>query len=554
MAPLFATGLQTVDYLIVFAYMAGLIGVGVAIAIRQRTAEQFFVGDRHMPWFLVGVSMLATLMSTLTYLGVPGDLIKNGFAIGLGQLAAPLSFAIVGFVWLPFYMRLRLTSAYEYLELRFGPRTRTLGVVLYLYMRFVWVGAILFTMSMAVSEMTRGTGPQAIAAMTGGTVVLGPSGWFYFVLLTTGVVSTVYTALGGIKGLIWIDFIHFIVLMSGAVITLLVIAFQTKTGPSDWWTEATVTTHKLPEFTTWNLSTPRTVLWVLLAAFFWEICTHASDQVALQLYFTTRSASHARRTAIVNYVLNASMTGLLVLVGMALLTYYVRHRSELPPGVADVGDPEFADRMFPYFIAHALPTGIAGLIVAGVFAVAQSSIDSGINSTATVLTVDVILRRTGPISQAAELRLVRVLTLLLGAVVTLAAVGISLTTGKFNIIDMQMRSFNCVLGPLGAIFMSGILLPHVGGRAAFTAGILGAAIGAFLGYGGLLPGFPSPSSLLVIPLSWLATFTLAAVIGGLMEGPRPEQVRGLTWQSARRGESRVTVPRDYSTGSLPSPL
>jgi SSS family transporter len=534
---LFAAGLQPIDYLVVFAYMIGLIGVGIVIARRQKTAEQFFVGDRHMPWFLVGVSMLATLMSTLTYLGVPGDLIKNGLAIGLGQLMVPFVFVIVGYVWLPFYMRLRLTSAYEYLERRFGPATRALGVTLYLYMRFVWVGAILYTMSFAVSEMTKDSGPQAIATLSGGSVDFGERGWFYFVLLSTGVVSTAYTALGGIKGLIWIDFIHFTVLMTGAIVTLVVIAARTGTGPADWWTETTTLSHKFPSFASWDLSVPRTLLWVLLAGFFWEICTHASDQVALQLYFTTKSAAHARRTALVNYVLNATMTALLVLVGMALLTYYVRSANDLPAGVTDARSAAFADTIFPHFIAHALPTGLAGLVVAGVFAVAQSSVDSGINSSATVITVDVILKLRGPMSQEAQLKLVRWLTVLLGAIVTLAAIGISLTRGTFNIIDMQMRSFNCVLGPLGAIFMAGILLPHVGGRAAFTAGILGAVTGVALGYGGLIPGLGSPSSLLVIPLSWLATFTLAALLGGVMPAPTPEQVRGLTWQSAMQEEA-----------------
>ncbi len=534
-------GLQTIDYLVVFAYMAGLIGFGVFIARRQKTAEQFFVGDRHMPWFLVGVSMLATLMSTLTYLGVPGDLIKNGLAIGLGQVMAPVVFVIVGFVWLPFYMRLRLTSAYEYLELRFGSSVRFLGVALYLYMRFLWVGAILYTMSLAVSQMTQDSGPLAIATLTGGTIELSDRGWFYFVLLSTGIVSTAYTALGGIKGLIWIDFIHFVVLMTGAIVTLAVIAARTGTGPADWWTEATSASHKFPVIASWDLSVPRTLLWVLLTAFFWEVCTHASDQVALQLYFTTRSASDARRTAIVNYVLNATMTGLLVLVGMALLTFYMRQSGELPAGVTDPRSGGFPDKIFPHFIAHALPTGLAGLVVAGVFAVAQSSIDSGINSSATVITVDVILKLRGrPMSQSDQLTLVRWLTVLLGAIVTLAAIGISLTTGKFNIIDMQMRSFNCVLGPLGAIFMAGILLPHVGERAVFTAGILGAVTGVLLGYGSLIPGMSSPSSLLVIPLSWLATFSLAAVLGGVMQSPRPEQVRGLTWQSVRREESSGT--------------
>jgi Na+/proline symporter len=540
-----SAGLQPVDYLVVLAYMAGLVGVAFYLARRQKTAEQFFVGDRQMPWFLVGVSMLATLLSTLTYLGLPGELIKNGVAIAAGLGCLPFTFAVVGYVWVPFFMRLRLTSAYEYLERRFGARARLFGVVLYLYMRFVWVGAILYTMSLAVSEMTKDSGPQAIAALSAGAIVPSERGWFYFVLLSTGVLSTAYTAMGGIKGLIWIDFIHFIALVTGAVLTLAVVMTRTGTGPADWWREASGVAHAAPPLASWDLSLPRTLLWTVLSGFFWHVCTHASDQVALQLYFTTRSAADARRTAAVNYILDTMMLGLLALVGMALLTYYLRSPGELPAGVADPRGAA-ADKLFPQFIAHGLPTGLAGLVVAGVFAVAQSSVDSGINSTATVITVDLVLRhRRQPMSPQAQLWLARCLTVGLGAIVTAAAVGISLSVGRFNIIDMQMRSFNCVLGPLGAVFMAGILLPHVGERAVLAAGALGAACGATFGYGELF-GLHSPSSMLVIPLSWLVTFALAALLGSLFEAPRREQVRGLTWQSVRRGEHHEPAAQPWA--------
>ena len=112
---LFATGLQTLDYLVVFTYMAGMVGIGVYLAKTQRTTEEFFVGDRRMPWWAVGMSMIATLMSTLTYLGAPGEMIQHGLGLGIAWLCLPFVFLIVGYVWVPFFMRMRLTSAYEYI-------------------------------------------------------------------------------------------------------------------------------------------------------------------------------------------------------------------------------------------------------------------------------------------------------------------------------------------------------------------------------------------------------------------------------------------------------
>ncbi len=531
-APLATTGLQVADYLVVTAYMVLLLGVGVYLGRKQETTEDYFVGGRNMPWWAVGVSMLATLMSTLTYLGFPGELIQHGMGQAIGLICLPFAFVVVGYVWVPFFMRLGLTSAYEYLERRFGTKTRFLGAWLFLYMRLVWMGAIVFTASRALALMTAATGPKALAVLTGQAVQLDDRGWFYMVLVGTCVVSTLYTALGGIRAVIWTDVIQFLVLASGAVLTILIIAARTGTGPAEWWRETTRVAHKLPPLASWDLSLRVTVLWTVLAGFFWNVCTHASDQVALQRYFSTRDAAAARRTAALSYVLNIGVEIVLVLVGMALLTYYLRHPDQLPSGVDDPRSPAFADQIFPHFIVHGLPVGVSGLVIAAVFAVAQSSVDSGINSVATVLLVDLLRKRKRHDSTArAELHQARWLTLAIGLAVTIMGLLINFLPDRYNIIDLTLKSFNLVLGPMGAIFMAGILLPQVGEAAVLIAGLIGVVTGALFAFGDLVPGWAGPSPYLVVPLSWLSTFVLASLLGGLLPGPRPEQTEGLTWRS-----------------------
>jgi SSS family solute:Na+ symporter len=529
-------GIQPVDYAIVFVYLLGMLLVGWWLSRRQETVEDFFVGGRRMPWLATGLSMIATLMSTLSYLGAPGELIQHGVGQAMALIAIPFAFLVVGFLWVPFFMRLRLTSAYEYIERRFGTPTRLFAVSVYLYMRLVWMGAIVFTVTLAVAQVTGHTAPPAVASLTGGLVQFTPTGWFYFVLLATGLISTLYTTLGGIKAVIWTDVAQFVVLFSGAVLTLCIVALRTGTGPAQWWHEAAGTAHALPPLASWDLSTRVTLFATVLTGFMWEICTHASDQVALQRYFSTGSARQARRTAAVSYCASAAMQLLLACVGAALLTYYLRHASELPPDVADPRDPAFADRIFPHFIEYGLPVGVTGLVLAAIFAVAQSSIDSGINSTATVIAVDLVRRfRSRPLEPRAELRLAQALTLAIGLFATGTGVVVSLLPDR-NILDLQMRSFNCVLGPLGAVFMAGMLLRHAGQAAVLTAGIVGTLSGLIFGYMDILFGVTGPSTYLIIPLSWLVTFALAALLGGFLPGPRPEQVRGLTWRELVRGD------------------
>lgn len=221
---LLAAGLQPVDYAIVLVYMLGMLGMGWYLSRKQVNIEDFFVAGRKMPWLATGMSMIATLMSTLSYLGAPGEMIKHGVAQFIAILALPFVFIIVWTLWVPFFMRLRLTSAYEYLEMRFGPGARLLGVILYLYMRFLWMGAVIYSASIAIAHITQDTAPGAIAVLTGGTIRFDAQSWFYFVLISTGVVSTAYTVLGGISAVIWTDVVQMIVLFLGAVVTLIVVA------------------------------------------------------------------------------------------------------------------------------------------------------------------------------------------------------------------------------------------------------------------------------------------------------------------------------------------
>jgi Na+/proline symporter len=447
-------------------------------------------------------------------------------------------------------MRLRLTSAYEYLELRFGANARLLGASLYLYMRFLWMGAVIYSASIAISHITQDTAPGAIANLTGGAIRFDRASWFYFVLISTGIVSTIYTVLGGISAVIWTDVVQMIVLFIGAIVTLVIVAMRTGTGPVVWWKEVTGISHEFPLLASWNLAERNTVLWALCGVFFWHVCTHASDQVALQRYFSNTDVRAARRTALVGISLDIMMQVLLGMVGAALLVYYLKNPGELPEGVTSPSAAGFSDRIFPHFINYGLPVGVSGLVIAAIFAVAQSSIDSGINSTTSVIMIDFVRRyRAEPLSEKGDLRLAKILTIVIGTIVTLMGLLLSLAPKHYNLIDLQLKSFNCVLGPLGAMFMAGMLLRHVGQTAVVIAGITGAFCGLMFGFMDVvctpsaqwLFGMESfvvkcPSPFLVIPLSWLVTFVLCAVLGGFFPGPTLDQVRRFTWIGAFYGK------------------
>lgn len=148
-------GLTTLDYCVIGLYLAAMLAMGVYIARRQKSTEDFFVGGRNLPAWAVGVSILASLLSTITYLGMPGEMFRTGIAFLTRQLGVPLVLVIVWFLWIPFFMRLNLTSAYEYLERRFNYATRAIAAVFCLLLLFGWMSVVVLTASLAMAEIAQ---------------------------------------------------------------------------------------------------------------------------------------------------------------------------------------------------------------------------------------------------------------------------------------------------------------------------------------------------------------------------------------------------------------
>ncbi|HJN10655.1 MAG TPA: sodium/solute symporter [Pirellulaceae bacterium] len=470
-----STGLQGLDYVAIAIYLGGVLAAGWYFSRQQDEQEDYFVGGRQMPWLAVGLSIIATMLSTVTYLAAPGEVIQHGLAMSIGWMAMPIAFLVVNALWIPFFMRLGVTSIYEYLERRFGIVARLTAVAMFvLILRLFWMATIVLTASRAVAQITH----ESLIEMLGVDLPLGD--WTLIVLLAVGIFATFYTMLGGIKAVIWTDVAQFVALFLGAVLTLIFVAWHTGTGPIDWWNTTTAggAGHKFPPLASWDITERNTILFTILAAVFWYGCTFIGDQVAVQRYLTTPSVKAAVRSNIVNFVGDFVVMVLLALCGMALLTYYLdpAFQAEIADGISNPRDERVSDKVFPHFITYGLPVGVSGLVVAALFAVAMSSLDSGINSVAAVLTIDVFIRLRKRESKSNELHLPRVLTLIVGLVCTAVAWIMLSIPERYNIIGITARTFNCALGPLGAMFVVGMFLRRASQTAVVIAAYAGLAI------------------------------------------------------------------------------
>jgi len=212
-------GLTPLDYAAIVLYMLGTFGIALWFGRKQKTTDDFFVGGRHMPWFAVGLSILATLFSTLSYLGAPGEMIRNGIGLFIGQLAIPFSMLVVFFLWVPFFMRLRVTSAYEYLERRFSYTVRLMGAVLFILLRLGWMSMVVFAASMALDRVK------------GDDMAILPGPDLYWWICGVGVFAAIYTAVGGIQAMIWTDVVQCLLLLTGVLMAIGYVAVVDGTGP-----------------------------------------------------------------------------------------------------------------------------------------------------------------------------------------------------------------------------------------------------------------------------------------------------------------------------------
>lgn len=475
------TGLQTLDYVMVGVYLLITVAIVLWSSRKQDDTEEFFLGGRRMPWLAVGLSIMATLLSTITYLALPGEMIKHGIGIFAMYLAFPLSMFVVIPLFIPFFMRLRLTSAYEYLELRFNPTARLLGSTLFFCLRLGWISMVMFSGSLAISGMT---------------------GWdLHRVILWLGLAATAYTFLGGLRAVIWTDVLQAIMLFGGAAIIVLYVWRSTGEGPLAWWDQAAALGRMNTPLVSLDPRERMTIATALINAFFWQCCTHVSDQVVLQRYSATPTVAAARNSYIINMASALSIGILLGMAGLALLFFYTKRPDLLDPGMQPT---DAGDKLMPFFYSHQLPLGFAGLILANFLCDAMQTLVSGVNSITAVVSKDILGRvRREDARPRDSLWTARLVTVGIGLICTCAALGIATIAdprpsvappktvatihsppvatstatppkpATKNLVDLMPKTFNMFLGPLAALFLIGMFVPRASARTAIPA-VLGA--------------------------------------------------------------------------------
>jgi SSS family solute:Na+ symporter len=455
-------GLTLIDWLIVVVYASSTIGLGYYFSRRQRSTSEYFVGSGAMNPFLVGISLFATLLSTISYLSMPGETIAKGPVATVANLCAyPIAFLVVSKLFLDIYMRQRVTSAYELLEERLGLGMRLLGSVLFIAMRLVWMSLLVYIAAKAMTVML-GVGDE----------------WIPLVVLVTGFVSVIYTSLGGLGAVVITDFLQFTLLFGGAWLVIGLVTYEL--GGFSWFPTSWQPTWDAQPVFSFDPRMRVTVLGTILSASLWQICTAGGDQVSVQRFMATRDAKAAKKAYLTQMCAGACVATTLVLVGFALLGYFQQRPDELPAGLSLITD---GDRIFPRFVSFHLPPGVTGLVVSAMFAAAMSSIDSGVNSITAVIMTD-FLDRFGlkPKSEKGHVRWAQILALTVGAIVVVGSTFIGHVPGNFT--AMTQRTTNLLVTPIFGLFFFAMFVPFARAAGVLVGTIYGVTTAFLVAFSG----------------------------------------------------------------------
>ncbi len=382
------TGLLSgIDYAAIIVYLLGMIGLGVWFSRFQKTSEDYFVAGRRMGWFVLSISIWVSLTSANSMLGCPGYAYKHDlqFVPVMWLLIIPIAIVVI-YTILPVFHALSLTTAYTYLERRYGLSVRMIGSTLFILLRGGWLATVIYAPSVALS---------AVVDIPG----LTEQQEIWAAVALVGIVATIYTTLGGIEADMWSDVIQFFV-FAGGMILIWFYVLRDVGGWSQVWGIASQTGHTYPmtsgkEFWSWVFNpdlkpaVELMFLWLLMGQTLGQLNDMGTDQLTLQRYFSARSIKESIRALWIARISDIPLMALLYITGTGIFVYFSVHAAQYP------NLPENTDQMLPYFVAAVLPVGISGLFIAALFAATMSSVDSGINSLSAACITDFYDRLRG---------------------------------------------------------------------------------------------------------------------------------------------------------------
>jgi SSS family solute:Na+ symporter len=434
--------LHYIDYVIVIASLVIPLLVTLKFTKKQNNTGEYFKASGALPAWAIGVSILATLISSITFLAYPGEGYASNWLLLVQGLMVPIVLVFfIGFV-VPLYRNVIKLTAYEYFEKRFGFFARLYSSIGFFFAHFSKMGSIFFLLALAFSNMTGWDTTTTIVAV--------------------GFVVIFITLLGGMEAVVWLDVVQGIMLAFGGIVALIVLLIKTPGGFSAIW-DVAIKDGKTG-FAPYDLSFVELTFWVMvLNGIFYAIQKYGTDQTMVQRYLTAKTDKAAKRASLMGILLTVPAWALFMFVGTALYAYYQITAEPLPVGIK-------ADAVFPHFIMTNMPVGVVGLILAALLAAAISSLTSDLNCLAAIIVGDYYNRFYPNKSEKQKMLLSRWSVIIAG----LASVLIALYYDKIGgegVLGIVFTLYSIFSGGIAGLFLLGVFSTRANRQGA-TIGIV----------------------------------------------------------------------------------
>ena len=435
-----------INWVTLMVYLALMLWMGFYFSRRGISTDDYFLGGGRIPWWAAGISIYGTQLSAITFMAVPALVFATDWRLAIGTMMILGIVPIIVRYYLPFYRKMNITTAYEFLEARYNFNVRALGSLTFILLQLGRMGVVLYLPAIAISSVTGIDIILCIAVM--------------------GVFATFYTVLGGIEAVIWTDVIQVVVLMGGAIACIFVAISNIDGGVSE--VISVGAEYDKFRLLDWRFDYTELVFWVAIFGFFFlNLISYTSDQVIIQRYLTVKSEKDAARSLWTNGII--TLPGIFIFFGLGttLFVYYFTN-----PGEISSNKP---DEILPYFVVAKLPVGVAGLVISGIFAASMSSLDSSMNSIATAYITDFHKHFWPGSEDKTYLRIAKYVTILMGAFGTGTAIWIATANVEF-IFDFFQEILGIIGGSLGGVFALAVFTKRANSRGAVVGIIAGAIV------------------------------------------------------------------------------
>ncbi|KAM9240848.1 LOW QUALITY PROTEIN: sodium-dependent multivitamin transporter [Leptosomus discolor] len=521
-----------IDYSIFALLLVLSSAIGVFYALsgdRQRTVQEFLLANRNMGFLPVALSLLATFQSAVAILGVPAEIYRFGTEYWFLGCSYFLGLLIPAHVFIPVFYRLRITSTYEYLELRFNKTVRVFGTITFIFQMVIYMGVVLYTPALALNAVT------------------GFDLWS--AVLTMGLVCTLYTTLGGLKAVIWTDVFQTLVMFAGQLAVIVVGARRVGGMARVWQLAEREGKISGIDLDRWTLA---------VGGVFMMLSLYGVNQAQVQRYLSARSEREAKLSCYAVFPCQQIVLCLSCLTGLVMFVYDREHP------LAPAQRPGSSDQLVLYFVMDVLQDlpGLPGLFVACLFSGSLSTISSAFNSLATVTMEDLVRPHCPGLSESRATLLSKLLALGYG----LLCLGMAYVSSMLGpVLQAAISIFGMVGGPLLGLFCLGMFFPCANSTGAVVGLLAGLAMAFWVGIGSLLRnmgaprGVPPPNSTALPAVGNLTTVLAATLLAPTT--PAPQSPTGLQkfyslsylWYSAHNSTTVILVGLLVSLLTGPTP-